>query len=137
MATLEFSSIGSKNPEVDPIRFDPDLSLWDDNDAFLVRHLIEKLVYESVRNFQMQKLAIFTEAVIHQGRQRGKFGSPHEDAPRVNLELAQAAAIQAFEDGLYLIFVDGKQKKSVDDVVTLKIDSQIKLIRLTALAGGW
>jgi hypothetical protein len=47
-----------------------------------------------------------------------------------------ATALQAFEDGLYLVIIDEVERRSLDEPVHLAEDSQLVFIRLTFLAGA-
>lgn len=122
-----------------PFSFDP---VWegDESDPFRVRHLIEKLVAESVRDFRLREsdrpFAILTPAKIEEGLAKGKIGDGREERQDVDLDQAVSHALQAFEDRLYLLFVDKSEKKSLEEVVHLLPDTTVTIIRLTALAGG-
>ena len=54
----------------------------------------------------------------------------------VNVDEAIAVALQAFEDGLYFVFVDDVQQNQLDSEVFLNVNSKVMFLRLTALAGG-
>jgi hypothetical protein len=51
-------------------------------------------------------------------------------------EQAVATALDAFDDGLYLVVVDGEQVQGLDTAVTVGPDTLVRFVRLTALAGG-
>lgn len=44
--------------------------------------------------------------------------------------------MQAFQDGLYFVFVDDVQIEALEHGLELREDSQILFLRLTALVGG-
>ena len=121
-----------------PISIEP-LDDHGDSAPFRVRHLLTKLVTESVRDFHLREkdrtFAFLTPEKIEQGQAKGKIGSPREEQQEVNLDNAIGQALQAFEDRLYLLFVDKIEKKKLDDLVRLQPDTEITIIRLTALAG--
>lgn len=50
-------------------------------------------------------------------------------------EEAVAVALQAFEDGLYLVVIDGEERRSLDEPVYLRDDSTLVFVKLTFLAG--
>ena len=54
----------------------------------------------------------------------------------VSEEQAVAVACQAFEDGLFLVVIDGTEYRELDAQVFVQPDSQLTFIRLTLLAGG-
>jgi len=138
MVRVEGKTPGGRTPIFAPFEFEPDFEHADSND-FRVRDLITKLVFESVRDFHLREkdtaLKAMTNEEIAQGVIKGKIGRAREEAQRVDIERATAQALQAFVDGLYLLFVDKIEKRSLDERVTLGLDTQITLIRLTALAG--
>ncbi len=45
-------------------------------------------------------------------------------------------AREAFDDGLYFMFVDDRQVESLDEVLMLRDGSRLLFVRLVALAGG-
>ncbi|MFY8201792.1 MAG: hypothetical protein ACOVLE_14035, partial [Pirellula staleyi] len=47
-----------------------------------------------------------------------------------------ATALQAFEDGMYLVVIDEVEKKNLDEQIFLSHDSRVTFIRLTLLSGG-
>jgi hypothetical protein len=108
---------------------------------FLLRTLLTSLVESEVHAFaarqeQRALLRFMTDEQISEGIARGKV-IPHGEAPQsVDLHGAVAAAMQAFEDRLYLVLVDGESIESLDDTVELHNDSRITLVQLVALIGG-
>jgi hypothetical protein len=54
----------------------------------------------------------------------------------VDEDVAIAAAIQGFEDGLYLVILDGVEQKKLDQRVYVKSDSRLVFLRLSFLAGA-
>lgn len=62
------------------------------------------------------------------------FGSVYGENA-VDLEAALANALQCFEDGIYRIFVDGKQLERLDEAITLDESSELTFVRLTMLTG--
>ncbi len=138
MAVVEFQSISGRSADVQPFVFDPDRDDLN-SDPFRVRHLITKLVSETVRDFHLREreraFEYLTPEGITEGLRKGRIGSPREDRQKVDPDMAIAQALQAFEDGLYLLFVDQIEKKSLDEIVQLMPDTVVTVIRLTALAG--
>jgi len=50
---------------------------------------------------------------------------------------ALKTALQAFEDGLYFVFIDRVKIEKLDDKIDLNEKSELMLLRLTALVGGY
>ena len=138
MIWVEGKSPGSKTPTFEPFGFEPDLN-ESGGDLFRVRHLISKLVFESVRDFQLRErdgaFKVLTSEALAEGLKRGKIGRAREEMQTVDLDEATGQALQAFEDGLFLIFVDGEEKRGLEELVTLLQNTRVTLIRLTALSG--
>ena len=51
----------------------------------------------------------------------------------VDEEQAVATAIQAFEDGLYLVVLDGEERKDLDRPVPLTDESRVAFVRLAMI----
>ncbi len=63
-------------------------------------------------------------------------GGRIEEEPDADPSAAVAAALLAFEDGLYYVFVDNEHRTSLDDEIRLRTESRVTFLRLVALAGG-
>jgi hypothetical protein len=113
-----------------------------DGDRIKLRDLITCVVVKEVEAFQkrqdQRKLArILAPAEIEQGVRSGKIDSGERNLKQeVNVDEAVGTALQAFEDGLYFVFVDGLQQTDLDSEVYLKNKSAVTFVRLVALAGG-
>ena len=51
-------------------------------------------------------------------------------------QTAVAAAIQAFEDGFYFVFLDGDRQDDLDREVYLSANSRLTFVRFVPLVGG-
>lgn len=111
-------------------------------DHLKLRDLIRSIVANEVDAFQtrqeQRKLAqVMSKQKIKQEAQNGKVDPGGRDFQQsVDVEDAVAVALQAFEDGLYYVFVDDVQQTHLDDEVFLKNNSRVAFLRLTALVGG-
>ena len=141
MSTLviETKQIGKRQPIFEDWHFDiPEKG----GERLKLRDLITRVVIEEVEAFhkrlQERRLAfILSSKEIEQGRIKGKIDSGERDLQQqVDPESAVGTALQAFEDGLYYVFVDDVQKTELDQELYLKSESKITFIRLVALAGG-
>lgn len=138
MARIEFKTASNPLEVLEPQIFEPEFD--DDSiEPFRVRDLITKLVAESVRDFHVREkdraIQFLTPERIDQGLEQGRFGSPREEAQRVETDVAIGQALQAFEDKLYLLFIDDTEKRSLEELVVLQPETVVTIIRLTALAG--
>lgn len=111
-------------------------------DSLRLRHLITRVVLEEVEAFHQRqeerRLArLLSPLEIEAGRAKGKIDSgEHGARPQADPDAAVATALQAFEDGLYYVFVDGVQQTALDNEVFLRSESQVTFLRLVALVGG-
>ncbi len=107
-----------------------------------LRDLITKIVLHEVEAFRHRqeqgRLAqVLSPAEIEAGASRGKIESGERDmAQEVDDDAAVGTALQAFEDGLYFVFLDDEQQESLDQTVFVNDDSRVMFVRLVALAGG-
>lgn len=111
--------------------------------GFTLRQLIDGVVREQVSAFRQrqednQVLRVLTARRIAAGQAAGKITSGESEVSpqKVNVEDAIGNALQAFEDGIYLVVVDEVQCKSLDAPLYLRDDSTVTFLRLTMLAGG-
>ena len=111
-------------------------------DHLRLRDLITIIVVKEIEAFQLRqeerKLArVMSRQEIERSAVTGKVDPGERDLQqKVNVDQAVGVALQAFEDGLYFVFVDDVQQTSLDSEVFLKTDSKVVFLRLTALVGG-
>ena len=107
-----------------------------------LRELIAHVVRHEVAAFRKRQearkfLRVLSEREIDAGAQRGKIESGGSNLSQpVDEDQAVATAHQAFEDGLYLVLIDGEEQRELDRQIYLKPDSRITFIRLVFLAGA-
>ena len=116
---------------------------WLGDDGVTLRDLITATVTEQVaayekRQADRQFIRALTAKDISAGIEKGKIDSGGSEIEPVKIDgsAALATALEAFSDGLYLVSVDGEEKKDLDAQLFLAEDSTIAFIRLTLLAGG-
>src|SRR5689334_21415611 len=103
----------------------------DDSGGITLRDLISAIVQWEVEAFkerqEQRKLAqIFTAAQIQEGAARGKIDMGEKDFEQnVSEGAAVSTALQAFEDGLYFVFIDDVQHESLNQTVFLGDDSHV------------
>jgi hypothetical protein len=54
----------------------------------------------------------------------------------IDWERQADVAVEAFERQAFFVFVDGEQANVLDDEVALGVDTEVRFLRLTPLAGG-
>jgi len=73
---------------------------------------------------------------INRAAQSGRVDMGGRAATQADPEESVRVALQAFEDGMYLVFVDGEQAADLDAVVRVRPDTRLRFVRLVMLAGG-
>lgn len=104
----------------------------------LLAYLVEREVTAFHERQEARRLAVvLSPDDIAAGAARGKIDSGERDlGQRVDPAAAVAAAIQAFADGFYYVFLDEAQAETLDAPLAVAEDSRLLFVRLTPLAGG-
>jgi hypothetical protein len=141
MLTISGKALGRKKPLFADwsIPFPPDVG----DGGLTLRDLIARVVRAEVEAFckrqqERQLFRALTARQIEEGAAKGKVEMGGSEVPpqKVDAEEAVGVALQAFEDGLYLVIVDGEEKRQLDAQIALKEDSRVAFVRLVMLAGG-
>lgn len=141
MLSITGKALGRKKPLFADfsIPFPPELG---DGGSLTLRDLIGRVVRHEVLAFRQRQedrkvVHALTARQIEEGAARGKIDSGGRDLKQeVDVDDAIATALEAFEDGLYLVVVDEAEQRSLDNQVFLKPDSRVAFVRLVMLAGG-
>lgn len=141
MLTISGKALGRKKPLFDDfsVPFPPDLG---DGGTVTLRDLINRVVRAEVEAFKKRQderrfLRALTAKQIDDAAARGKVDMGGRDLKQhVDADDAVAVALEAFEDGLYLVIVDGQEQRALDSQIFLQPDSKVAFVRLTMLAGG-
>ena len=144
MLKVEAKAIGRRQPLLADwsIPLPPDIG--PDGGETTLRKLIDSVVRIEVDGFhkRQEERRLFTALTAKQiadGAAKGKVvAGLHEEAKitKVNPDDAVGIALQAFEDGMYLVIIDEIEQKALDAQLYLKPDSCVTFIRLSMLAGG-
>ena len=133
MPTLHFKRLGRRRVETAPIHLPADLTTLRDLIVACVRH---EVVRYNDRQVGGDALPYLLPADIDAQGQMGKVGFGQVAEPRAADEAkAIADALQAYEDGLYAVFVDEEEVRGLGSPLSLKPESVVALVRLVALAG--
>lgn len=140
--TVSGKSLGSRRPLFADFSVPLPPDDFGGGEGLTLRELITLIVAAEVRAYEQRREErrldrVFTAARIEGDLQRGRV-SPEGRAspPAPPEEEAVAAAILAFEDGLYIVAIDGEEKRELDAQVFLRADSRVTFIRLVFLAGA-
>jgi hypothetical protein len=144
MSTLTISgkAIGARRPLFADwsIPFPPE---WGESSGLTLRELISRVVRAEVAAFRQrqedrQVFRALTARQIEEGSEKGKIEMGGSEVPPqpVDEEEAATVACQAFEDGLFLVVIDGEDCREIDREVFVRPDSRVTFVRLTLLAGG-
>jgi hypothetical protein len=142
MITISGKALGRKKPLFADWSIPLPPGLDKSGGRLTLRDLIAHVVRGEVEAFRerhqkRQLLRALTAGDIEKGAARGKVDMGGRDLKQpVDEEEAVAVALQAFEDGLYLVIVDGEEQRDLDREVYLRPDSRLTFVRLVMLAGG-
>ncbi|WP_407541689.1 hypothetical protein Q0M94_19565 (plasmid) [Deinococcus radiomollis] len=109
---------------------------------YTLEGLLAQLVQQEVAAYRERQnrvglLNILTEPELTAGAAAGKvIAAPQARSGSVDVQDATRVALRAFGDGLYYVFLDDVQIESLSQPLTLRPDSTLLLLRLTALVGG-
>lgn len=106
-----------------------------------LRNLITSIVVQSIHSFKDRQveqnlIPYLTESDIEERASIGKvsFGTINDDRPP-NEHLAVEAALLAFKDGLYRVFLNEEEIEQLDTPLALSDGDKIVFMRFTMLAG--
>lgn len=144
MITVQGRALGTRRPLFADwsIPLPPELS-GDGGDGPTLRRLIEAVVRREVGAFRSRAEGrrldrVLSREDIARGAARGKVDPASADViSEVDEEAAVSSALQAFEDGLYLVILDGEEHRDLDARIAVGPDSTVTFVRLTLLAGGF
>ena len=111
-------------------------------DGLTLRELITRVVHGEVSAFEKRErvrrfVRVLSDREIDAGAAKGKI-DPGGRAPTgpVDPDAAVASALQGFEDGLYVVILDGNEQRELDKQIYITAESRMVFLRLTFLAGA-
>lgn len=135
---VEAKVVGQKKPLFQDWR----VAVDEPCDHLTLAQLITRVVQEEVRAFRQRQeerrlVHFLTAEQIDRAAARGKvdMGGRELNQP-VDETAAVRTALQAFRDGLYLVFVDEQEQRDLEAVLELKTSTRLSFVRLVMLAGG-
>ena len=139
MLTVEFKTTGRRERAPS---FGVPLPDGATDGGLTLRELIALAVREELAAFSERRVErtfaqVLTDERLAAGRAAGRIDSgERRSPPPPSPDVAVGTAIEAFEDGLFLVLVDGRQETDLDAQVFVAADSTVTFVRLVALAGG-
>jgi hypothetical protein len=139
--TITVRALGRRTP------IEPDWSVpWPptpsgDGEGITLRELITRVVLDEVAAFQRRQRErrldrVMLPASISRDLDRGKAEPAGHPPQEADAPAAVGNALQAFEDGIYLVVIDGVEQRELDRQVFVRDDSQVTFLRLVMLAGA-
>ncbi|MGK7872687.1 MAG: hypothetical protein AB4426_05050 [Xenococcaceae cyanobacterium] len=107
-----------------------------------LRDVLTRIVLEEVEGFrsrqeQRRLTRLLTKTAIAQGIAQGKVDMGGRDlGQEVEPQAAVDNVLQAFEDGLYYVFINDEQQQELDREIYLQPNSYLTFLRLVPLVGG-
>jgi hypothetical protein len=106
-----------------------------------LREVIEVVVREEAVAFnERQEARRLASALsldeITRAARSGKVDMGRRPVTKADPDESVRVALQAFEDGMYLVFVDSEQATGLNTVVRIGPDTRLRFVRLVMLAGG-
>ncbi len=140
--TISTRALGRRKRLLDDwsIPFPPEFA--DGGEPLTLRDLITRIVCREVAEFKDRQekrrmVEVLSARAIEEGAARGKIDSGGRRLDqKVEEEEAVGVALQAFEDGLYLVLIDDREYRNLDAEVFVRPESRITFLKLIMLAGG-
>ena len=141
MLTISGRQVGKRKQLFDDysIPLPPDSG---DGGPWTLRKLIISIVNSEVEAFRRRQADNRLEKVlspqqIQTSAAQGKVAMGGRNInQKVDPDSAVANALQAFEDGLYLVLLDGVEHRDLDAVISVQEHRRVTFIRLVFLAGA-
>jgi len=135
---ISVKMLGKKRPVLENLQ----IQLPDEfNGSATLSQLIEVIVRQQVANFNQKGdnlLRYLDSSQMQAMKKSGKIGFGEVyNTKTADVEKAVQDALQAFEDGLYFVFIDDVKIEKLTDKVDLKPNAKILFLRLVALTGGY
>ena len=140
--TISARALGKRKPLVPDWQVPWPPEEHDSGEPLTLRQLITRIVLREVDAFKERQeerrvVRILTERQLEDGLARGRVDSGGRNLHQaVDPDAAVATALTAFEDGLYLVILDGEEQRDLDRQIFLQPDSHLVFVRLVMLAGA-
>jgi len=104
-----------------------------------VASLISFFVNREISRYESNEFKILSQEDINQMVDSGKisFGFKYREHNKIDRDEAVDIALQAFDDELFVMFVNDEQIESQDDKLSIRDGDEISFVRLTMLSGRY
>lgn len=104
----------------------------------LIAHVVgSEVAGYNQRDGDRRLLRVLTEAQITDQARAGKVAAEvRERAQPADEDTSVSVALEAFADGLFLMFVDDREVESLDEAIEVHDGLRVRFVRLVPLAGG-
>ncbi len=139
---IESKVLGQRKRPYEPWELDSLEQAKLEGKEIVLRDFLKQMVLQEVEAFHMRQeerklCRLLTKEDIEKGKAIGKIDSAAKDfIQEVDPIEAVEAALLAFADGFYYVFVDDVQIEKLEDVFRLEPQSHVLFLRLVPLAGG-
>lgn len=106
------------------------------DELMTVRELIRSRVYEEVHHFNFNKPGYFRGLVQPSDAETALNGYKLREKRTVDWQKQYEAALAAFGKNGFIILVDDQQVESLEQVIQLRVDTQVSFLKLVPLVGG-
>ena len=101
-----------------------------------LRELIRMRVYQEVQDYNRTQTEVFRGLVQPTDTERALNGYKMKTRRKIDWNDQFNTAIASFEANGFLALVDDRQVESLDEQVSLGIDTQVSFVKLVPLVGG-
>lgn len=132
---IHIKKLGKNRPGTEAICYE-----YPDN-MHTVRELLRETVRINLEKFRLghedaEIFQVLSKEKIEEQAQAGKIGfGVHYNTAKQDFRKAVENAWQCFEDGIAVLFIDGKKMETLDEEISLMENSELTFIRMTMLAG--
>jgi hypothetical protein len=142
VVTIETRAVGRRRPLLPSWQLPAPPEPAAREEPLTLRALITRIVQQEVAAFQQRQahrrfVRVLSERQISEGAVAGRVDPAARDlVDKVDAGAAVATALVGFEDGLYLVVIDGKEHRDLDEQVILGADTVVTFLRLVMLSGA-
>lgn len=104
----------------------------------ILEELIANLVNIEIDKYENKEIDVLRQEDIDEMLEKGKVTFAFSyDEEKIDRKKATDIACQAFKDGLFLVFIDDKEIKSLNENINIRQNSQLVFIKLCMYTGRY